>query len=168
MLPEPISQSTQMAMSVSSNSKFRETELWHQRLAHINMRDLVTLHKHADDVPHLQQSDDVCRACRLGKAHKLLFSGHFNRAEVVGDILHSDIVGPLELSFPDKYKYVSTFLDDHSRYTLVGLMTRRSMLEHTFKQASAKFAEIGGDIQISMVHSDARRNISLCKMTSGG
>ena len=157
MLPEPISQNTQMAisvMSVTNDSKFRETELWHQRLAHINMGDLVTLHKHADDVPHLQQSDDVCRACRLGKAHKLPFSGHFNRAAVVGDILHSDIVGPLELSFPDKYKYVSTFLDDHSRYTLVGLMTRRSMLEHTFKKASAKLAEIGGDIQISMVHSD--------------
>ena len=87
----------------------------------------------------------------LAKHNKLPFPGHCNRAEVVGEILHSYIVGPLELSFQDKYKYVSTFLDDHSRYTLVGLMTRRSMLEHTFKQASAKFAEIGGDIQISMV-----------------
>ncbi|MBW5416393.1 GAG-pre-integrase domain-containing protein, partial [Pseudomonas sp. MAG002Y] len=119
MLPEPVSQNTQMAMSVTSDSKFRETELWHRRLAHINMRDLVTMHQHANDVPHLQQSDDVCRACRLGKAHKLPFPGHFNRADAVGDILHSDIVGPLELSFPDKYNYFYTIHDDQSRYTQV-------------------------------------------------
>ena len=132
------------------------------------MSDLVTLHKYADDVRHLQQSDDVCRACRLGKAHKLSFPKYFNRAEVVGDILQSDIMVPLELSFPDKYKYVSTFLDDHSRYTMVGLMTLRSMLEHTFKQASAKFAEIGGDIKISMVHSDGAKEYIALQNDIGG
>ena len=132
------------------------------------MRYLVTLHKHADDVPDLQQSDDLCRACRLGKAHKLAFLGHFNRAEVVGDFLHSDIVGPLELSFPDKYNYVSTFLDDHSRYTLIGLMTRRSMLEHTFKQAYAMFSEFGGDIKISMVHSDGAKEYIALQNDIGG
>ena len=168
MLPEPISQGTQMAMSMTNDSKFKETELWHRRLAHINMRDLVTLHRRADDVPHLQQSDDVCRACRLGKAHKLPFQGHFNRADIVGDILHSDIVGPLELSFPDKYKYVSTFLDDRSRYTPVGLMTRRKMQEHTFKQASAKFTEIGGDIKIRMVHSDGAKEYIALQNDIGG
>ena len=68
MLLEPISHSTQMAMSVSNDSKFRETKLWHQRLAHINMRDLVTLHQYAGDAPHQKQSDDRCRACRPGKA----------------------------------------------------------------------------------------------------
>ena len=38
MLPEPISQSTQMAMSVSNDSKVRETELWHQvDISHVDM-----------------------------------------------------------------------------------------------------------------------------------
>lgn len=63
-------------------------------------------------------------------------------------------MGRSELSVPDMYKYVSTFLDDHFRNTLLGLMTRRPILEHTFKQASGKFSDIAGGIKVKMVHSD--------------
>jgi hypothetical protein len=41
-------------------------------------------------------------------------------------LIHSDIVGPLPMSFPDKYRYVGTFLDDYSRYVVVALMQRKS------------------------------------------
>lgn len=81
---------------------------------HINIKDLFIIHKHAAGISKLQKSDDVCRTCRLGKAHKLPFLGHFERSAAVGEILYADIVKPLELSFPDKYKCVSTFLDDLS------------------------------------------------------
>jgi len=174
MLPEPQSQSSsERALAVSDPA---ETELWHRRLAHINARDLTTVHQHADGVPKLCPMEGVCRACRLGKAHKLPFPGHFRRASAVGDIVHSDIVGPLELSFPDGFRYVSTFLDDHSRYVLIGLMCRKSGLGDAFAGASARLGELGGGNvttqfcgSIIKVHSDgAKEYVALQNDLGGG
>lgn len=80
-----------------------DTKLWHRRIAHINVKDLINVHKFADGVPKLLPIVDVCRACQLGKAHKLQFTGHFCRASAVGQIRHSDIVGKLTMSHPDRY-----------------------------------------------------------------
>ena len=88
----------------------------------MNPRDLPSLHEHVDDVPKLLEPKDVCRACRMGKAHKLPFPGHFEVAEQVGDTVHSDIVGKIEPSFPDRFRDASTFVDGHSRYPMVGFM----------------------------------------------
>ena len=55
-----------------------ENTLWHRRIAHMNMRDLCQVHRLTDGVPKLRPSGtDVCRACQLGKAHKLPLSGKF-------------------------------------------------------------------------------------------
>jgi hypothetical protein len=47
--------------------------LWHQRLAQVNMCDLTQVHKYANGVTALKKISDVCRYCRLGKAHKISF-----------------------------------------------------------------------------------------------
>lgn len=132
------------------------------------VNDLTSTHKHTERFAKLQKTDDMCRACRMGKAHKLYFPGHFDHAAEVGEILRSDIMGPLELSFPDKYKYVSTFNDDHFRYTLVGFMTRRSLLVQTFKQASAKFSDIGERIKVNALHSDGAKEYAAVQHDIGG
>jgi GAG-pre-integrase domain len=121
MLPAPELHDNMLA--VPANGDF---SLWHQRLAHVNMRDLAQVHKHADGVQALPQTNDVCRSCRLGKAHKLPFSSSFSRTTAPGELIHSDIVGPLPMSFPDKYQYMGTFLDDYSRYVVVALMQKKS------------------------------------------
>ena len=174
MLPEPLTHHTAEVVTVSSANE--STELWHRRLGHINSRDLSTLHKHVEGVPQLSELKEVCRACRLGKAHKLPFPGHFEHAAAVGDVVHSDIVGPLESSFPERYKYASTFLDDHSRYTFIGLMHKRSDLQETFDGVSRKFQRVGGARKkvhfsgpIAKVHSDgAREYIALQNSLGGG
>ena len=119
-------------------------QLRHQRLAHINPCNLANVHKHVAGVPKLGPRQDVCRACRLGKAQKLPFPGHFDIASTIGEVVHLDIVGKLETSFPDRYRYVLTFVDSYSRYTFIGLMRYCSDLSNVFKGVSAKFREIGG------------------------
>ena len=100
----------------------------------------------------------------MGKAHKLPFPGHFERAAAPGKIVHSDIVGPLEPSYPDQYRYVVTFLDDHSRYLFVGFMCHRNELYEIFESVCAMFESIGG-IKISSLHSDgAKEYIRLQKI----
>lgn len=38
----------------------------------------------------------------------------------------------LDLSFPDRYKFVCTFLDDHSRYTFLGFLQNLSDIQQAF------------------------------------
>ncbi len=120
----------------------RDTVLWHGRLGHMNQKDLSRLFKYADGVPQLKPTTDVSRACRMAKAHKLPFKGKFTRATKVGDVIHSDIVGPLEPTFPDRYRYFVTFQDDHSRYDFIGLMKRKSDLIIVFNAFLARFSQL--------------------------
>lgn len=121
-------------------------ELWHRRLAHMNTRDLQQVHKFADGVPKLETNPSTCRACRMGKAHKLPFLGHFMRSKKPGEIVHSDIVGSLDPLFPDGYRYIVTFLDDYSRYLYIGFMCCRSDLYEVFESVSCMFNKVGGVI----------------------
>lgn len=149
-LPEPVIHDSRHALSARDNDL---AQLWHRRLAHINPRDLQVVHKHVDGVPKLSRMEEICRPCRLGKAHKLPFPGKFERAAVVGDVVHSDILGPLLPSFPDRYRYASAFIDEHSRYALVGFMVHRSELAEVYTAVAQKLQQLGG-AQIAKVHSD--------------
>ena len=133
-----------------------ESILWHLRLAHMNFRDLQDAHKYAEGVPELKNTDEICRACSLGKAHKLPFHGHFEQCNSPGEIVHSDVVGKLEPSYPDGYRYFATFMDGHSRYLFVAFMVNRSDLYDSFDAVSTMFQKLGG-VPIKSLHSDGAK-----------
>lgn len=169
--PEPVSQVICKQALISTETN--RTQLWHKPLAHINGRDLMNVHKYADGVPKLAKLEEICRACRLGKAHKLPFSGQFKRTENVGELVHSDIMGKLEPSFPDNFRYIATFLDDHSRYLLLACMKKRDDLHGVYSQISSQFRRLAGapettEFNFSKLHSDgAKENIALQKNLGG-
>lgn len=88
----------------------------------ISSRDLTNIHKFANDVHKLSQLEHPCMACHVGKAHRLPFPGRFEKATNVEQMIHSDIVGTLELSYGDGNQYVCSFLDGHSTYTPFGFL----------------------------------------------
>lgn len=96
--------------------------------------------------------------------HKFAFHGHFGQTCTVGDLLHSEIMGPFEISFPERVKYASTFLDDYSRYTLFPFMAQRRMLIEAFRNISERNRSIGGRrvrpkfSGISKLHSDSGKD----------
>jgi hypothetical protein len=120
-LPAPEMHETSIAVPLKNDPVLR-----HHCRAHVNMRDFAQVHKYADGVPEFGNTTHVCRSCRLGKAHKLPFTSSFRLTNSPGELLHSDIVGPLSVSFPDKFRYMGTFLDDFSRYVVAALMKRKS------------------------------------------
>jgi GAG-pre-integrase domain len=144
-LPAPEIRDTMLAVPANE-----ESALWHQRLAHVNIRDLAQMHKHADSVTALPQTNDVFRSCRLGKAHKLPFSSNFSRTSAPGELIHSDIVGPLPISFPDKNRYMVTFLDDYSRYLVVALMQKKSEIGYAFA-AFRRFLQLAASMRDDVV-----------------
>lgn len=148
-------------------SKRDKTELWHTRLAHINESDLPSLHRHVCSILPLTQTNIVCRACWLGKEHKLPSPGRFKRASAVGKIVHSDIMGPTVLSFPDALPYVATFLYDHSRYLKIGSITHRSILAIVFQKVCEIFLGIGR-VKISKLHSEGGKEYVALQKSLGG
>ena len=150
ILPSPNYENVFSSIESSQNN----TMLWHQRLAHLNMKDLMQVHKFADGVPKLSGSGDICRACRMGKAHKLPFHGHFERSANVGDLIHSDVIGPLGLSFPDRYRYVCTFLDDHSRFTFLAFLRHRSEVGSAFMIMKARLDSVNTTRSVQFSRSD--------------
>lgn len=165
MLPHPIfQQASEMAMSLS---ECKTAQLCHRRLAHINPRDPLKLHKHFLDVTKLKEIMVVCRAYRLGKELRSPFPDHFEDTEKVGSISHSDIVGMVDPSLPDRFRYVPTFLDGNSRYTFAGIMCHRSDMYAVLNSVSKKFCEIGG-AEIHKHHTDGSQEYINLQNSLGG
>ena len=140
---------TETAMVSAKND---QSMLWHRRLAHLNFRDLANTHKVANDVPILHSSNESCRACRLSKAHKLPFHGKFERATRVGQMVHSDIVGPLEASYAEGWKYMCTFVDDYSRFVVVVFMRHKHELYDAYREFVAYLTQMTSNAQVELVN----------------
>lgn len=119
-----------------------DASIWHRRLAHINMKDLPEVHNQVHDVPKTKVLSEKCRACEIGKAHKLPFTVKFKTTSTIREIVLSDIVGKLTISFPDRFQYVCTFMHDYSRYTYLAFFTRRSEVSEAFKTIARKFRHL--------------------------
>ncbi|XP_022861288.1 uncharacterized protein LOC111381706 [Olea europaea var. sylvestris] len=83
---------------VCSSAKIDMSELWHQRLDHVNYRSLSKLVKKkiVDGLPKIDQSENaVCKPCQQGKQfrinHKRTSKILTNRAL---ELLHMDLMGP--------------------------------------------------------------------------
>lgn len=101
--------------------------------------DLQNVHVHVYGVPFIKGMKKVCRPCCLGKCHKLPFQGRFERAKQVGDILPPDIIGPMVSSFPKKFQFVN----DHSRYAVLGVMVHRSEIFKVFSGVKQNTKQLG-------------------------
>lgn len=115
-------------MALSSSSTGCNITLWHQRLAHVNpaylrkMPDLC-LGINVDS----QATPTVCRSCLAGhQARKPLSKAAQRRTEAPLELVHSDIWGPAPTQTPSHKRYYASFTDDHSRYSVVYLLAKKS------------------------------------------
>ena len=106
--------------------------LWHNRLAHANVKVLQKLSNHVKDVKPIKGNLQPCTPCKLGKAKKKSFSSHFEATSYPGEIVHSDISGPHPLSLDDR-KYFVTFMDQHTRFVHVMGLEAKSEVAESFE-----------------------------------
>ena len=76
-----------------------------------------------------EKASFFCEGRVMGKHHRLPFpkNGH-HRACRVGQIIHSDVIGPIQTASQVGSKYFVTFTDDYSGYTTVKIMKAKSGL----------------------------------------
>ncbi|KAA0032034.1 F5J5.1 [Cucumis melo var. makuwa] len=100
-----------------------QTWVWHKKLGHVSMRGLEKIIKNEAimGIPDLDVNGKFfCRDCQIGKqtrsTHKSLKECYTNR---VLELLHMDLMGPMQTKSLRGKRYVMVVVDDYSRYTWV-------------------------------------------------
>lgn len=95
-----------------------EGMLWHSRLGHASLDYLKQLQKLEVKLKNVKSEKDIldCDICKLAKMAKIPLKGKRKRAERPLEIIHTDIMGPINMvSFPGRSRFIITFTDDYSR-----------------------------------------------------
>lgn len=109
-----------------------ESELlrWHERLGHINMQAMKQLsNKKLTDIKCEIPSDAklFCEACQYGKAHRLPFQKRVKKTDIgPGDMIHTDVNGPMPKPSVNGAKYFVLFKDEYSGFRYVYMIKNKS------------------------------------------
>ena len=94
--------------------------LWHLRYGHLGYAglNLLSSKRMVDGLPRVGNSCDKCEACILGKQHRLPFnSKNFRRVRYPLELVHVDLLGPMQITFIGRSTYFIIFIDDFSHKT---------------------------------------------------
>ena len=109
-------------------------ETWHQRLGHLSEQNLKKLPNMVDGMQiKAQEHLGFCEICSKGKMAK---SKHKKNKEIrtkqIGEIIHTDVWGPIEPSSIGGARYYVSFTDDFSRKSFVYFMKKKSEVVDIF------------------------------------
>jgi GAG-pre-integrase domain len=113
-----------------TSSPNRDIDTWHSRLGHTGT-DKIRAMLRTGQLPSVQNTVH-CNDCVLGKQHRHPFHGSIATATRPGDVIHSDVVGPLPPSHSGSC-YLVTFVDEFTRYVTILALIRKSAVLDSFK-----------------------------------
>ncbi|KAE8995361.1 hypothetical protein PF011_g16362 [Phytophthora fragariae] len=133
----------------------------HARLGNIPFKRYEQLLTMADEVPRIADapSNHVCTGCCMGKMREDNFSRNpENTVKSAGvlDLIHSDVMGPMQTKTPGGCTYAVTFIDDFSRHVTVYFMKKKAQVLEKFKILEAD------------MESDTGRKIKRIRSDNGG
>lgn len=80
----------------------------------------------------------------MGKPTQSPATSSFHRAPQLLDLVHSDILGPIHLPTVNGKKYILSFIDDHTRFNTVYLLSNKSEACETFKRYQTRIEKQTG------------------------
>lgn len=120
------------ANSVSAGS----LKLWHERLGHINKKCLKEMFAKGliQGVKLTDIEDFFCEACVYGKQHRLKFAPIEKRDTKPGELIYSDVCGPMSVESIGGAKYFVLFKDDCTGYREVKFIKHKSDVYERFNE----------------------------------
>lgn len=137
-------------------SAHSDIKKWHERLGHINLKQLLNMS--AQNVIEglnidNSESDFVCEACAYGKQSRLPFQKSIRGELQPGDLVYSDVCGPMSHTSVQGLRYFVLFKDAATSYRHVYFMKNKSDVLEYFKKYNAiiknKFAHC-----VKILHTD--------------
>ncbi|KAD3640062.1 hypothetical protein E3N88_29285 [Mikania micrantha] len=140
-----------------SKASFKESNLWHRRLGHVNIKNMNQLVKHGlvRGLPLKDFScDENCSACLKGKQHKVSFPP-IGDSKSTGclQLLHMDLFGPVQIMSMAKKKYCLVIVDDYSKFVWTFFLHSKGEVAKAIMNF-VLFAEKQYSIPIKCVRSD--------------
>jgi hypothetical protein len=135
-----------------------DAALWHRRFGHLSYGNLQRM---AEDqlVDGLNieakafRSRETCEPCIMAKQAVKPFKGSKERSKRKLDVIHMDVCGPLPQETLGGARYFATFVDDHTRYSEVRFLKKKSDVAAEAKAVFRKLENQTG-LRIKKVKSD--------------
>lgn len=127
---------TSKAMQIKSKQSIR---LWHRRMAHLNYADVKRLSTLVDGMGvMINDAEAVCEPCVFGKQSRKPFNSTGGaRSSRVLQLIHSDVCGPITPATWDEKRFLVTFIDDYTHFTVVYLLRNKSDVFELFQRYKA-------------------------------
>lgn len=120
-----------------STTESQPIQVWHQRLGHVNFEKIKKIETSGVVNGLSISSSNVpkfCEGCVFGKHHRQPFpTNGRHRAKRVGEIIYSDLVGPVSVTSPGGARYFVIFNDDYSGYFSVSFLKNKSETSALFQ-----------------------------------
>lgn len=133
-------------------------QLWHHRLGHLSssgMKKLVSMAS-GMDVKELETSLELCETCVEGKQTRLPHQTHRIRAKRPLELIYSDLCGPINITSFGGKRYLLTFIDDFTHFTVAYTLEAKSEVLRHFKMFQS-LAEAHFNLKISRFRCDNGR-----------
>lgn len=131
---------------------------WHRRLGHINLQSMKKMRDGAvDGLNFNEECAEIqnCETCAYGKQTRLPFARSERHSENVLDLIHSDLMGPMETISIGKSRYILSFVDDYSRKVFLYFLKEKSEVFYMFKAFK------------SLVENQTERKIKILRTDNG-
>ena len=113
-------------LGVMSCDTTLQSELWHQRFAHLHYKALPDVRQMVTGMPEFQvEKEGVCPGCAEGKLKRGPFPSSQSKTSDILQLVHSDIFGMMPVNSLGGYSYYLTFTDDHSRKTWIYFLKKK-------------------------------------------
>jgi hypothetical protein len=114
-----------------------EVKLWHQKMGHLNLRSMkkVIAEDAVKGVPKLKiEEGSICGECQIGKQTKMSHPKlqHLTTSKVL-ELLHMDLMGPMQVESLGGKRYAFVVVDDYSRFTWINFLREKSDTFCAFK-----------------------------------
>lgn len=125
------------AMLVAHVEQGSEWDMWHARLRHTSVANYVKTQAATTGLPNMKRcaDSDLCGRC----LKRIMTVASFPKTSTTKttnslQLVHSDVVGPMENKSAGGFRYISTFVDDYSGFVTVYFLKAKSEVPARFNE----------------------------------
>lgn len=118
---------TSKNVTVQAAVKQSSLRIWHERLGHQNVAQVRKFLKNSGIV-YADEADFFCENCVIGKQTRLVFEDSRKSSTKPGQLVHSDVCGPMQENSIGGARYFVLFKDDFSHYRKVYFLHEKSQV----------------------------------------
>ncbi|EPZ35576.1 Integrase, catalytic core domain-containing protein [Rozella allomycis CSF55] len=106
-------------------------------------------------IPNFSEGEHLafCEICARNKSKRVPFKGKRPQAKDIGEVLHTDLCGPMQVETPSGKRYVHVVIDDFSRMCWIRLLRNKAEAKVTLREIIT-FIETQSGRKVKTVRSD--------------